>query len=147
MCCCTSNACLVHAVVSCELSNSSHTAANRCLQELEAEKAALDDAAALLEAELLDVQLNLAGTMKNAADSSGLSICVNHLPPVLLAVGSFCFCCLVANACYCGLTVGTAADDCVEGELLEARLGLAAAKKASDDQLQGAKSSYVSHVS
>ena len=62
-------------------------------------------------------------------------------------LGSVCFCCLVANACYCGLTVGTAADDCVEGDLLEARLGLAAAKKARDDQLQGAKSSYVSHVS
>ena len=89
MCCCTSNACLVHAVVSsCELSNSSDTAANRCLQELEAEKAALDDAAALLEAELLDMQLNLAGTMKNAADSSGLSIFLNHVPPVLLAVAS-----------------------------------------------------------
>ena len=56
------------------MSNSSNTAANLCLQELEAEKAALGDAAALLEAELLDVQLNLAGTMKHAADSSGLSI-------------------------------------------------------------------------
>ena len=71
-----------------------------------------------------------------------------QLASLLCSLGHlFCFCCLVANACYCGLTVGTAADDCVEGELLKARLGLAAAKKARDDQLQGAKSSNDFHVS